>query len=143
MPVLAETINAAVQRGAYVAADAAGVPDGILLASGSELSLALNAKECLEKDFQVDVRVVSVPSMELFNEQPAAYREEVLPDAVRTRLAVEMANPQPLGQYVGLDGAVIGVDDFGMSGNGAAISAKYGFTVENVVDQFLTILRKG
>ena len=81
--------------------------------------------------------------MELFNEQPAAYREAVLPNAVRTRLAVKMASPQPWGQYVGLDGAKIGVDDFGMGGNGAAISAKYGFTVENVVDQFMTILRKG
>lgn len=143
LPVLAETINAAVQRGAYVAADAAGTPDGILMASGSELSLALAAKKSLAENYQVDVRVVSVPSMELFNEQPATYKEAILPNAVRTRLAVEMASPQPWGQYVGLDGATIGVDGFGMSGNGAAISAKYGFTVENVVDQFMTILRKG
>lgn len=144
LPVLAETVNADVARGAYVAADATThQPAGIIMASGSELSLALAAKKQLASDYGVDVRVVSVPSMERFNQQTAEYRESVLPSTVRARLAVEMASPLLWGQYVGLDGKVLGVDDFGMSGDGKQVMTKYGFTVDNVVQCFLKVLRKG
>lgn len=144
LPVLAETINADAGRGAYIAADAkSSQPDGIILASGSELSLALQAKEQLAEQHSVDVRVVSVPSMEVFNQQSAEYQEKVLPNGVRQRLAVEMATPEMWRQYVGLDGDVIGVNSFGMSGNGGEITAKYGFTVENIVNRFIEMRRKG
>ncbi len=144
LPVLKETINADVSRGAYVAADAAnGQPAGIIMATGSELSLALAAKQQLATQHGIEVRVVSMPSMERFNQQTAEYRERVLPHNVRARLAVEMASPALWGQYVGLDGDVLGVDEFGMSGNGSQVAAQYGFTSENVVQRFLSVLRKG
>lgn len=139
LPVLAETMKADANRGAYVATMEKHHLDGILLASGSELSLALEAKKILAADHHIDVRVVSMMSMERFNEQPDAYRSAVLPADIRTRLAIEMATPQLWYQYVGLDGKVIGIDQFGMSGDGAAVVEKYGFTVENVVKQFVAL----
>lgn len=141
LPVLAATMNADASRGAYIAAKENGHLDGILLASGSELSLALEAKQVLADKHGLDVRVVSMLSMELFNHQSAAYQAAVLPANVRTRLAVEMATPQMWAQYVGLDGKAIGIDQFGMSGDGAAVVHKYGFTVENVVNQFVALNR--
>lgn len=144
LPVLAETVNADVARGAYVAADATtSQPAGIIMASGSELSLALAAKQRLDSEYGIGIRVVSVPSMERFNQQSAAYKEMVLPSTVRARLAVEMASPAMWGQYVGLDGDVLGVDNFGMSGDGKQVMAQYGFTVDNVAQRFLDVLRKG
>lgn len=137
LPVLAETMNADAQRGAYIAAKENNRLDGILLASGSELSLALEAKKVLAAEHNLDVRVISMVSMEQFNRQPAEYRKQLLPADVRKRLAVEMATPQMWSQYVGLDGKVIGIDQFGMSGNGAEVVKKYGFTVDNVVKQFI------
>lgn len=113
------------------------------MASGSELSLALAARERLAKQHGIKVRVVSMISMERFNQQPAAYREQVLPDHLRTRLAVEMASSVMWRQYVGLDGDVIGVDRFGQSGDGHTIVPRYGFTVDNIVEHFLTLNRKG
>ena len=80
------------------------------------------------------VRVVSVPSTDVFDAQDQAYKEEVLPNAVRRRVAIEMAASQPWYKYVGLDGAVIGIDTFGASAPAAKIIEEYGFTVENVVE---------
>lgn len=142
LPVLTETVGAVCERGAYVAADTRK-PEGIIMASGSELSLALAARERLAKQHDIHVRVVSMVSMERFNQQSAAYREQILPNRIRTRLAVEMASPVMWGQYVGLDGDVIGVDRFGQSGDGQTIANQYGFTVDNVVNHFLALKRKG
>ena len=120
-----------VAKGAYVVYEAAGF-DTILLASGSEVNLAVKAAKELEAA-GTKVRVVSVPSMELFDAQDAAYKEEVLPNAVRRRVAIEMAASLSWYKYVGLDGKVIGIDKFGASAPAQTVIDNYGFTVENVV----------
>lgn len=142
LPVLKETEDAPVEKGGYILADSdKDTPDGILIASGSEVALALNAKKELAKQ-GVDVRVVSMPSTDLFNQQSADYREKVLPKAVTKRMAIEMAASQTWYQYTGLDGAVFGIDKFGASAPGPQVIEKYGFTVDNVVKSFKDLLNK-
>lgn len=120
-------------KGGYVIADSQKeVPDAIIIASGSEVSLAVNAKEELKKD-GIDVRVVSMPSMELFDKQSAEYKERVLPNAVRKRVAVEALSDFGWYKYVGLDGRVIAMEGFGASGPAATLFEHFGFTVDNVV----------
>lgn len=120
-------------KGGYVMADSQKeVPDAIIIASGSEVSLAVNAKEELKKD-GIDVRVVSMPSMELFDKQSAEYKESVLPNAVRKRVAVEALSDFGWYKYVGLDGRVIAMEGFGASGPAATLFEHFGFTVDNVV----------
>lgn len=120
-------------KGGYVIADSQKeVPDAIIIASGSEVSLAVNAKEELKKD-GIDVRVVSMPSMELFDKQSAEYKESVLPNAVRKRVAVEALSDFGWYKYVGLDGRVIAMESFGASGPAATLFEHFGFTVDNVV----------
>lgn len=120
-------------KGGYVIADSQKeVPDAIIIASGSEVSLAVNAKEELKKD-GIDVRVVSMPSMELFDKQSAEYKESVLPNAVRKRVAVEALSDFGWYKYVGLDGRVIAMEGFGASGPAATLFEYFGFTVDNVV----------
>ncbi|WP_161980971.1 transketolase [Streptococcus sp. S784/96/1] len=123
---------AKVTKGAYVTYQTGGDFDTILLASGSEVNLAVKAAKELEKQ-GTKVRVVSVPSMELFDAQDAAYKEEVLPNAIRRRVALEMAATQSWYRYVGLDGKVIGIDTFGASAPATEVIERYGFTIENVV----------
>jgi len=119
--------------GAYVLADApAGKPDVILIASGSEVELVLGAYERLRGE-GVAARAVSMPSMELFAQQPEQYRNAVLPPAVRARLAVEAAVPQPWYRWVGDRGAVLGIERFGASAPYQRIYREFGLTVENVV----------
>ena len=120
-------------KGGYVIADSEkAVPDAIIIASGSEVSLAVNAKEELKKS-GIDVRVVSMPSMELFDKQSAEYKESVLPNAVRKRVAVEALSDFGWYKYVGLDGKVIAMEGFGASGPAATLFEHFGFTVDNVV----------
>ncbi len=121
-----------VAKGAYVLADAEGEPQIILMATGSEVSLALAAHEALAKD-GVRSRVVSMPSWSVFEKQDKAYRESVLPRAVRARLAIEQAGPIGWDRYVGLDGETITMSTFGASAPLAKLQAKYGFTADNVV----------
>ena len=136
LPVLKETENAPLDKGAYIVSDSTKeVPDGILLASGSEVSLALEAKKLLAKEGQ-DVRVVSMPVMNLFNEQPESYREKILPTNVTKRLAIEMGAKMSWYQYVGLSGKVMGIDSFGKSGKGPEVIKKFGFVPEKVVVKF-------
>lgn len=124
---------ASVSKGAYVIYESGPDFDTILLASGSEVNLAVKAaKELVAQGAKV--RVVSVPSTDLFETQPDKYREAILPKAVRRRVAIEMAATQPWYKYVGLDGKVIGIDKFGASAPAAEVIEKYGFTVENVVN---------
>lgn len=120
-------------KGGYIIDDSSkAVPDAIIIASGSEVSLAVEAKaELAKKD--IDVRVVSMPSMDLFEEQSAEYRESVLPDAVRKRVAVEALSDFGWYRYVGLDGAVVSMKGFGASGPAAELFEKFGFTTETVV----------
>lgn len=120
-------------KGAYVLADCEGTPELILIASGSEVSLALKAKEILDGEGR-KVRVVSMPSMEIFDEQSAEYRESVLPKAVRKRVAVEALSGFGWGKYVGLDGALVTMDGFGASAPATVLFDHFGFTPERVAE---------
>ncbi|BBD43113.1 transketolase [Streptococcus anginosus] len=122
-----------VAKGAYVVYETTDGFDTILLASGSEVNLAVAAAKELEAQGE-KVRVVSVPSTDIFDAQDAAYKEAILPNAVRRRVAIEMAATQSWYKYVGLDGAVIGIDKFGASAPAAKVMEEYGFTVAHVVE---------
>jgi transketolase len=129
------------RRGAYVLADAPnGKPDMILIASGSEVSLILAAKEKLAEQ-KIQARVVSMPSWELFGAQSREYRESVLPPSIRSRLAVEAALPQGWHRYVGDGGDVLGIERFGASAPGNVVMEKLGFTVTHVVERALALRR--
>lgn len=122
-------------KGAYVIAEAKNSDkiDLIIMASGSEVELALGAKEELEKDGK-SVRVVSVPCMDIFEGQDVDYKESVLPPSVRARLAVEAGATMPWYKYVGIDGAVVGMEGFGASAPAKTLFEHFGFTVNNVVE---------
>jgi len=120
------------EKGAYILSDSEGVPDIILIASGSEVHLILKAQEELKKN-KINARVVSMPSWNLFDQQNAAYKEEVLPKNIRKRLAVEAGSSVGWMKYTTDDGDVIGIDKFGESAPAEEIMKEYGFTVENVV----------
>ena len=122
-----------VAKGAYVVYETGADFDTILLASGSEVNLAVAAAKALAAE-GAKIRVVSVPSTELFDAQDAAYKEEILPNAVRRRVAIEMAASQPWYKYVGLDGSVIGIDQFGASAPAGKVLEEYGFTVEHIAE---------
>jgi transketolase len=122
-----------VSKGAYVLADAAdGKPDVLLLATGTELSLAVAAYEQLTAE-GIKARVVSMPSWELFEQQDPAYRDAVLPPLVKARVAIEQASTFGWAQFVGLSGAVVGMKTFGASAPLKALLHKFGFTLESVV----------
>jgi transketolase len=124
---------AQIERGGYVLADAAGTPDVILIATGSEVSLATEAKAQLDAA-GLKTRVVSMPSTDVFLRQDAAYRESVLPNAVRKRVAVEAGVTGFWRQFVGLDGAVIGIDTFGASAPADQLYKHFGITTAHVVE---------
>ena len=142
LPVIddVERVRAGVPRGAYVLADAvSGSPDIVLLATGSEVSLALAARDRLaERGLQA--RVVSMPSWELFEQQPQAYKDEVLPPDVRARLAVEAGSPQGWHKYVGDRGDVVGLDHFGASAPAKVLFEQFGFTPEAVAERAATLV---
>ncbi len=119
-------------RGAYVLADAAGGPEVILLATGSEIEIALAAHEQLTRE-GIAARVVSMPCMEFFAAQPAVYRDAVLPPAVTRRVAVEAAASQSWWRWVGETGVIVGLDHFGASAPYQRIYREYGFTAERLV----------
>lgn len=121
-----------VTKGAYVLTETNTQPDVILIATGSEVSLAVNAKAELEKD-HISVRVVAMPSRELFNRQSEAYKESVLPAAVTKRLAIEAGISLGWERYTGPSGNVLSIDTFGASGPGAEVLQFFGFSVDNVV----------
>ncbi|MDR1360593.1 MAG: transketolase [Deltaproteobacteria bacterium] len=134
---------AGVRRGGYILRESRGGPEIILLATGSETSLALQAAEILEKRGRA-VRVVSLPCAELFEEQDRAWKEQVLPHAVRARVAVEASSADWWRKYVGSDGGVLGMNAFGASGPGKPVYEHFGFTVDAVLSQVKeTCLRCG
>jgi transketolase len=142
LPVLAGADPGAVARGAYVLSEAdGGAPQLLLIATGSEVALALEASRELGAQ-GVRVRVVSMPSWELFDAQDGAYRREVLPEGV-PRLAVEAGVSRGWRDYVGDSGAVIGRDPFGASAPGEVVAERLGFTVEAVVDRARQVLSCG
>jgi transketolase len=131
-----------VHKGAYVLKDAeGGAPGLILMASGSEVSLALKAQKELALR-GVKARVVSFPSWELFEKQPQSYRDSVLPPRVRKRIAIEAACPMGWEKWTGDGGQIMGIPRFGASAAGEKVMAEYGFTVDNVVRVSLKLLGK-
>ena len=129
-------------KGGYVLADSdKKTPDVILIATGSEVSLAMKAKAELKNE-GIDARVVSMPCMEDFEAQSEKYKNGVLPKSVRARVAIEAGSPLGWYKYVGLDGKVIGMETFGASAPAAKLFEKFGFTVENVVNTVKEVLDK-
>jgi transketolase len=121
------------RRGGYVLADSDAKPEVILIATGSEVSLAVDAFEELRSE-GVRARVVSLPSWYLFDLQPAEYRESVLPKAVQARVAVEQASTLGWDRYVGPHGQIVGMHTFGASAPLKEVQRKFGFTPEGVVE---------
>jgi transketolase len=130
-----------VKRGAYVLADSAGTPEVILMATGSEVQLCVAAHEQLTAA-GVKTRVVSMPSWEVFEHQPKAYRDTVLPPACRARIAVEMASTFGWDRYVGFDGRIIARADFGASAPLKDLLKEFGFTVEHIVAEAQALAKK-
>lgn len=127
-------------KGGYIIDDSSKAePDAIIIASGSEVSLAVDAKAKLAQD-GIDVRVVSMPSMDLFDAQPQEYKDAVLPKSVRKRVAIEALSDFGWYKYVGLDGAVMAMKGFGASGPANLLFEKFGFTVDNVVKTVKSIM---
>lgn len=125
-----------VAKGGYVISKAdSDTPDGILIATGSEVNLAVQAQKDLKAQGK-DVSVVSLPSFDLFEAQDDAYKESVLPKAVTKRVAIEAASPFGWERYIGTEGKMIGIDHFGASAPGDYVLEQFGFTVENVVNTF-------
>jgi transketolase len=146
LPVLDRTelkSGEGLQRGGYVLWQSAdGTPDVILIGTGSETHIALEAGKQLAAE-GVSVRVVSMPSWELFDRQPADYRQSVLPSAVRARVAVEAGIKLGWEHYIGLDGVVVGMDGFGASAPAEVLYQEFGLTADNVAAQARQLLKEG
>ena len=143
LPTLDRTTYASaegVRQGAYVLSDDDDTPDAILIASGSEVQHIARAAETLRVDDGINVRVVSMPSWALFDAQPDAYRDAVLPPNVDVRLAMEAGRAQGWERYVGPKGRIIGIDRFGASAPGSTNMEQFGFTAEHVVDTVRAML---
>ncbi|WP_077704819.1 transketolase [Virgibacillus dokdonensis] len=142
VPTLRQTREKAVTgvpKGAYVISEAEKTAEGILIAAGSEVHLALKAQAKLAEE-DIHVNVVSMPSWDLFDKQSAEYKESVLPSHLQTRLSIEMGSKVGWKEYTGCNGAVMSIDSFGVSGPGDQVIEKFGFTVENVVANFKNLL---
>ncbi|WP_278497455.1 transketolase [Pantoea vagans] len=129
-----------IKRGGYVLKDCDGTPEVILIATGSEIEITLGAAEKLKSGGH-KVRVVSLPSTNLFDAQDAAYRESVLPSGVKARVAVEAGIADYWFKYVGLDGAIVGMTTFGESAPASQLFPEFGFTVENIVSHAEALLK--
>ena len=132
-----ETVEEGVRKGAYVVFETKTKPEYLLLATGSEVSLAIEAAKNLDKQGK-GVRVVSMPNWFAFEQQSDEYKESVIPKELTKRVAIEMASPLGWHKYVGTEGKVIGIDGFGASAPGDLVVEKYGFTKENILNQIRT-----
>ncbi|WP_440857368.1 transketolase [Staphylococcus shinii] len=132
-----ETVEEGVRKGAYVVFESDKAPEFLLLATGSEVNLAVEAAKDLEAQGK-GVRVVSMPNWNAFDQQTTEYKESVMPSSITKRVAIEMASPLGWHKYVGTEGKVIGIDGFGASAPGDLVVEKYGFTKENVLNQIQT-----
>lgn len=142
VPDLKDSKPELVQKGAYTISRAKTIePDGIIMATGSEVHLALEAQNRLITE-GYDVSIVSMPSMELFDKQSTEYQESVLPINILTRLSVEMGTTFGWGKYTGLTGANLGIDQFGLSGKARQVLDHFNFTTENIVEQFISNFQK-
>ena len=126
-----------IAKGGYILKDSNGAPDAIIIATGSEVGLAMDAAAAMSGR---NIRVVSMPATDVFDAQDAAYRESVLPSECRARVAVEAGVTDYWRKYVGLDGAVVGIDTFGESAPAGDLFKHFGFTVENVVKAVESVL---
>jgi len=130
------------RKGAYILSDSSpGKPEVILIATGSEVHLALEAQEKLRAE-GLKTRVVSMPSWELFEQQPEAYRQEVLPPDVTQRLSIEAGATLGWDRYTGKDGEIIGIDHFGASAPGSTVLKEFGFTASNVMNRVKMLLAR-
>jgi transketolase len=129
-----------VKRGAYILIDTEGEPDIILIGTGSEVSLVLDAGKQLNEN-GIKARVVSMPSWELFDEQDKEYQDKILSPSVKNRLAVEAGITQGWCKYVGSEGDVIGINHYGASAPGGTVFKHFGFTVENVVKRAMLLIK--
>ena len=132
-----ETVEEGVRKGAYVVFETETKPEYLLLATGSEVSLAIEAAKDLDKQGK-GVRVVSMPNWFAFEQQSDEYKKSVIPKELTKRVAIEMASPLGWHKYVGTEGKVIGIDGFGASAPGDLVVEKYGFTKENILNQIRT-----
>ena len=137
---LSTTSYEGVCKGAYIVGKEDERIDAILIASGSEVNLAMQAKEELKKE-NIDVRVVSMPSQDLFDKQSQEYKESVLPNSIRKRLSIEMASSFGWGKYVGLDGITMSIDRFGASAPADDVITNYGFTVDKVKENVYKLVK--
>jgi transketolase len=143
LPILEETCHGnaeQLERGAYVLAGSEGKPDIILIASGSEVRLALEARAELAAAHGIKATVVSMPSWELFENQPLEYRESVIPVSVKARFSIEAGSSMGWRRWTGDHGDNLSVDRFGASAPGSEVLIRYGFTVENVVNRAVALL---
>ncbi|HDF1350752.1 TPA: transketolase [Staphylococcus aureus] len=141
LPVLdvpEDVVEEGVRKGAYTVHGSEETPEFLLLASGSEVSLAVEAAKDLEKQGK-SVRVVSMPNWNAFEQQSEEYKESVIPSSVTKRVAIEMASPLGWHKYVGTAGKVIAIDGFGASAPGDLVVEKYGFTKENILNQVMSL----
>ena len=129
-----------IARGGYVLQDCDGTPEAIIIATGSEIEIALGAADKLTANGH-KIRVVSLPSTDVFDKQDAAYRESVLPSGVKARVAVEAGIADYWFKYVGLDGAIVGMTTFGESAPAGKLFPEFGFTVENIVSHTEALLK--
>ena len=135
VPTLDRTVlgpAASLHRGAYILKDTPGTPDALILASGSEVKLALDASEILAQD-TIAARVVSMPSWELFEAQALDYKNSILPENIKTRVAIEAGSPQGWHKYVGVNGTVVGLDHFGASAPMKDLYSHFDITADSVV----------
>lgn len=140
LPQIEGSSKEALKGGYIIAESIKAKPDAIIIASGSEVSLAVDAKkELMEKGF--DIRVVSMPCMDIFEQQSDEYKEKILPQTVEKRLAVEAGSSICWGKYLGFKGKSVTIDTFGASAPANVLFKKYGFTVENVVNKALSMLK--
>lgn len=140
LPQIEGSSKEALKGGYIIAASIKAKPDAIIIASGSEVSLAVDAKkELMEKGF--DIRVVSMPCMDIFEQQSDEYKEKILPQTVEKRLVVEAGSSICWGKYLGFKGKSVTIDTFGASAPANVLFKKYGFTVENVVNKALSMLK--
>ena len=133
-----QTVENGVRKGAYIVFETEQQLEYLLLASGSEVNLAVEAAKELEQQGK-GVRVISMPNWYAFEQQSSEYKESILPSDVTKRIAIEMASPLGWHKYVGIEGKVIGIDSFGASAPGDLVVEKYGFTKENILKQVLSL----
>ncbi|WP_314585869.1 transketolase [Paenibacillus terrigena] len=142
LPILETTADLSregIKKGAYVVSDANGTPQAQIIATGSEVQLAVAAQKALAEE-GIQVRVISMPSWDLFDKQSREYKDSVILPGVKARLAIEMAHPMGWEKYVGDQGDILGISTFGASAPGDRVIKEYGFTVENVVSKVKALL---